>query len=258
MIFKTSIAVEELVKSAGGVTASKNKSRAYFKVRTNPRNPQTSSQSEARSILTTFSKKYRTLTNDQISAWDEFAKTQIGRRYLGVAGKLSGINAYVRVNANLALIGQPELSSPPSAANFNTIQLDTVAYMIVGETRPPRGIYPVFDSNPLAANQTLVVKASPTLSKGRRAKTTETRVIATLSTIPTLAGTGEGARTVYTVDVLQEWANKFANGNKPEEAPIGNYQIEVYVIDNKTGLASNKVNWIGDLTEVRLNTADIS
>lgn len=246
MIFKTSIAVEALTKSAGGVTASRNKGRAYFKVRTAPRNPQTSYQGTARSILTTFSKKFRDLTLEQIGLWNEFAKTQLGKRFLGEAGKLSGINAYVRINANLALIGQTELSSPPAAADFKVLDFQQVVYQINDGNQTPRGLYPIFGSQPLAENQTMVIKASPLLSRGVRAKTSEARVIGTVNSISEFTGTGEGGKTVYSINVLQMWAERFQGGEELTEFPGGyNVQFEVYVIDNTTGLSSNKVTWVG-------------
>lgn len=253
MIFKTSIAVEELVKSAGGVTASKNKGRAYFKVRTNPRNPQTVFQSESRSVLTSFSKRFKTLTNDKIAQWNEFAKTQVGRRYLGVAGKLSGINAYVRVNANLSLIGKPAVETPPESASFEALTLDLVARDVILDENSLRGMIVVFKSNPLATNQTLIVKASPMLSRGRNAKTTETRVISKVTEIVEVVGAGESALPLYTCNVFSDWQKRFEpNTTETDPDDSGNYQFEVYVIDNATGLASSKVNWIGELGMLNL------
>ena len=56
MIVKPSIAFEDMRKSAGGVTASKNKARLYLKNRISPRNPRSDAQTKVRATLTTFAK----------------------------------------------------------------------------------------------------------------------------------------------------------------------------------------------------------
>lgn len=247
MIIKTSIAVEGLNGSAGGVTAARNKGRAYFKVRTAPRNPQTVSQTEMRSILTSLSKQYQTIGAGEITAWNEFAKSQIGRRVLGEAGKLSGINAFLRVNANLTLIGKPTVTTPPASANFNPIEVIGVFGTVIGESGTIAGAVLAFKTAPILANQTIVIRATPILSKGALAKTTKLRVVGTYTeTVP--AGEDEDVPAGSPlVNFWEGWTERFWPNPNRSTLPDGLLQVEVYVIDNATGLSSNKVFWSGEI-----------
>ena len=54
----------------GGHVASKNRSGAYMRTKVTPSNPNTASQSQARSILASASQNWRNLTDSQRKAWN--------------------------------------------------------------------------------------------------------------------------------------------------------------------------------------------
>lgn len=114
----------------GGHVASKNRGGAYLRTKVTPVNPQTSFQSQVRDRLTTFSQAWRSLTNDQRASWNGavagFATTNI----FGDVKNPSGLNLFVRLNANLAEIGVSEIDTPPlpdSAVGPQTITLTAAA-----------------------------------------------------------------------------------------------------------------------------------
>lgn len=66
----------------------------------------------SRSILSTLSTMFRSLTIDQIKAWNNYEVKTSDR--FGVIHNYKGKTAFVRLNANLAYIGRPAESLPPS------------------------------------------------------------------------------------------------------------------------------------------------
>lgn len=228
MIVKPSIAFEDMRKSAGGVTASKNRSRLYIKNRITPRNPRTDAQTEVRARLATNSKNWAALTQAQRNAWDEFATTAVGVRMLGSAAKISGFNCYVRVSNNLDLIGQTPISEPPIMPEFTPFEITGVTYTAAaGETAGTLNV--LFNGISSLNAQTMVIEATAGFSQGRASFTSKLRYIGHYSEI-----TGGG------INVLSDYVTKF--GNFPD---AGNkVQFRAYIIDNATGIASLKQSFV--------------
>lgn len=228
MIVKPSIAFEDMRKSAGGVTASKNRSRLYIKNRITPRNPRTDAQTEVRSRLATNSKNWSNLTQAQRNAWDEFATTAVGKRMLGSAAKISGFNCYVRVSNNLDLINKTPITEPPIMPEFTPFEITGVTYTApAGETAGSLNI--AINGLSSLTNQTLIVEATAGFSAGRTSFATKLRYIGQYTTLTSGA-----------VNVLEGYNAKFgqfpAAGNK--------VQFRVYIIDNATGIASLKQSFV--------------
>lgn len=174
MQFKTSIAVEALNGSAGNVTAARNKSKAYFKIRTAPRNPRTTYQLKARSNVTEYSKNWAKLTEVQRTTWEEFAKTQTGRRILGTAGKLNGLNAYTRVNTNLKIAGLKTVVVPPVPHDIPQVIEMKLTNSTTGvvSLNVTLSVPPVDKAGVLTAEYAgvIIVRATPILSNGLASK----------------------------------------------------------------------------------------
>lgn len=228
MIVKPSIMVEDFRKSAGGVTASKNKSRLYVKNRITPRNPRTESQTQVRSDLTTNSRAWSQLTQAQRDAWNEYAKSVLGRRQLGAAAKISGFNAYMRIANNLAVINLPALTMPPSSVEFPVYEISNVVYVApVGET--PGTLTISFAGLTTLTGMHMIVKATAPFSGGRASLPSALRVITNNASVAT-----------GSTEVLASYNAKFgafaSAGQKVE--------IQVYLIDDATGLASLKQSFV--------------
>lgn len=228
MIIKTSIAVEGLNGSAGGVTAAKNRSRMYFKNRISPRNPRTTAQLSVRGRLSSSSKAWRGLTQEQRMQWDEFSKTETGRRILGEAAKISGFNVFVRVANNLALIGQAIIDVPPTVPEFPVFEITGVTYTAAsGDT--PASLSLAISGLSSIAGKTIVVRATGGFSAGRASFPTQLRDLGTYTAI------ASGALNVY-----DDYAAKFG-----EVPGIGQkVQFEVFLIDNTSGIASLRQTFV--------------
>ena len=84
-----------------------------------PANPQTADQLLVRSRLATQAAAYDALTEAQQNAWIAAAAQQQTRPTLGQSGPMTGLQLFVKVNANLALVGEPTVNSPPDRPTFD-------------------------------------------------------------------------------------------------------------------------------------------
>src|SRR5882672_6567831 len=97
----------------GGHVMSKNRGGAYMRTKVTPSNPRTSFQSTVRSNLTTLSQGWRALSASAIAAWNGAVSNFTGTDIFGDIKTPSGLNLYVKLNANLLEVGTPALALPP-------------------------------------------------------------------------------------------------------------------------------------------------
>ena len=241
MRVKYGIAVEGLNGSAGGTTAARNKSREYFKVRTAPRNPRTVDQSLARARLSGMSKSWGDLTNEQRLQWDEFAKTQKGRRVLGVAGVLSGFNAFCRIQLNATLAEFNAALTPPTNLVIpELVELVVTNVTATGVNINAKALVPnvAGESGSISIMGRLVVEMTPVLRKGRASDPTALRFIA-LSMQGTTTGQSGQVVELRGADVSEPFATKFGSTLKAGDK----VQVSVKFVfngDGQVGLSTLK------------------
>lgn len=97
----------------GGHVLSKNRGGAYMRTKVTPSNPRTSFQSFVRSNLTTLSQGWRGLTAIEIAAWNAAVSNFTNTDIFGDIKTPSGLNLYVKLNANLLEVGTAALALPP-------------------------------------------------------------------------------------------------------------------------------------------------
>ena len=83
-----------------------------------PANPRTPAQLRVRSQFGRTSARWRTLTEEQRTAWTVFAAEVDSRGRLGRTGSLTGLQLFVKINNNLAFLGLPAVSDPPDYPRF--------------------------------------------------------------------------------------------------------------------------------------------
>lgn len=97
----------------GGHVASKNRAGSYFRTKVTPVNPQSAAQLNVRNRFTDLSQAWRSLTDDQRTAWNaavaDYAKTNV----FGDIKNPTGAQLYQRLNNNLVNIGEAAISVPP-------------------------------------------------------------------------------------------------------------------------------------------------
>jgi hypothetical protein len=85
-----------------------------------PANPKTGDQLIVRSRLAMLASNYDSLTTAQQDAWIAVAATQQSRPTLGQSGPLTGLQLFIKQNANLLQVGEPLVQVPNTRPTFET------------------------------------------------------------------------------------------------------------------------------------------
>ena len=112
-----SIAFNEFRGSAGDVTARVSQGRQVLSARTVPAKGKTPAQAVSRNRLSKISRSYKKLSDGQMKAWAALAEKMKGISTFGQAAELTPHNAFVRINSNLQMIGEPMLEDAPAYIN---------------------------------------------------------------------------------------------------------------------------------------------
>ena len=175
----------------GGHVASKNRSGAYMRTKVTPANPNTSAQASARSILASLSQSWRTLTKGQRLAWNgavgDWSKTDI----FGDIKTPTGLNLYIKLNANLLGVGLVAITTPPLRQDVPSAYPVSASYTI------STGNLTVHMSDESGDAVIGLIRATPPLSAGISFVKSELRVL----------GNATGTTNVVTVTGL--YASKF-------------------------------------------------
>jgi len=84
-----------------------------------PSNPQTAEQLVVRGRLASMAAAYDALTESQQNAWIAAAAQIQTRSVLGQSGPMTGLQLFVKINANLAQVGEPTVNAPPDAVTWD-------------------------------------------------------------------------------------------------------------------------------------------
>ena len=160
MKYIPSIAFEEMSGSAKGVTAAKVKGRKYIRNRGYGGGLRTSDQAKVKGIFKMLTTKWKSLTNDQILAWNKLALSQQGRSVLGSSAKISGANLYTRLNYWIVACGGNPLTEPPTLVGVETPSTATIVCQ--GDTFTFKLDQPLTDNGGIE----LVIEASEGQSNG--------------------------------------------------------------------------------------------
>lgn len=170
----------------GGHVASRNRGGAYFRTKVTPINPSTAAQQNARGILGSLSTQWSQLTDAQRLSFNnavaDFATTDI----FGDIRNPSGINLYVKLNANLLNTGQAQISSAPIKEEF--IYSGIVAAHCLVTTQSVT--IQVSDDN--NTGNKILAFATPTLSNGTTFVKNRLRSVGSFNIIADEADLSEG------------------------------------------------------------------
>ena len=126
MKYIPSIAFEEMSGSAKGVTAAKNKGRKFIKNRGYGGRTKTSDQAANKGVMKYITTSWKSLTNEQILAWNKLALSQEARSILGTKAKISGLNLFQRLNFWVVKLGGQLMLMPPTLEGVETPSAATV------------------------------------------------------------------------------------------------------------------------------------
>jgi len=154
--------VSDMRGSIGGTTFTRTKAGSISRQRVKPTNPQTTFQTDQRSILTELSQAWgQVLTQAQRDAWAVFGVNFPSTNKLGQAVILSGIQAFSRIGARLVSVGESYLANAPADQNVSELQTLTLTADI-GAGDFAAGFTFVGDDS----DDRLVLRLTPGLSPG--------------------------------------------------------------------------------------------
>ena len=159
MIALPSIAFGGFSGSAKGVTARQVAGRSILSLKCYPTGVATGAQLARRASLKKIAKSWVTLTNEQRQEWDRLAEHATGASSLGQKAELSGMNLYVRLNANRVMAGETVMAVAPAGQ----VAVPNVEYNTVGVT-PQLVVFGGIKHE--SAPYKMVVKMSGTQSPG--------------------------------------------------------------------------------------------
>lgn len=175
----------------GGHVASRNRAGAYFRTKVTPVNPSTTYQQNTRNVLGSLSQTWRTLTQEQILAWNagvsDYATTDI----FGDLRNPTGKNLYVRLNANLISVGQSPISDIPSLQDIGFAEATSLTISLSSGTWNLDGDFATATSN-------IQLWATPSVSAGKNFVKSLYRQIGSI-----VGGT------VGPIDILTDYTNRF-------------------------------------------------
>jgi hypothetical protein len=82
------------------------------------KDPKTPVQIERRTLLARIAARWRTLTDEQRALWIEAARGVLSRSRGGTTGPLTGCQLFTKINFNLAIVGEEQVTEPPPRPRF--------------------------------------------------------------------------------------------------------------------------------------------
>jgi hypothetical protein len=145
----------------GGHVASKNRGGAYLRTKVTPTNPSTPKQNEVRALLGSLSAQWSQLTESERLAWNNAVKDFATTDIFGDIKNPSGINLFVKINANLASVGEGVITQVPQKQEVLFAPIDAVIY----DVSTPADSTIDFNTG-LLDGETLLISATPKVSNG--------------------------------------------------------------------------------------------
>jgi len=143
----------------GGHVAAKNRGGAYLRTKVTPLNPQSEAQSLVRGLFASISSAWSGLSVVARTSWnagvEAFGQTNI----FGDLKIPSGKALFQRLNQNLALSGQAQLTVCPQVAPVEFVELVSVDASVAGSSM-------VLETNGATSDSVIIVEATPILSAG--------------------------------------------------------------------------------------------
>ena len=214
-----SIAFNEFRGSAGDVTARVSKGRQVLSARTIPSKDKTPAQAVSRNRLSKISRSYKKLSDGQMKAWAALAEKMKGISTFGQAAELTPHNAFVRINTNLQMVGEPMLEDAPAYINdvpevlYDDLWISPDMIVFTGLELP-------------SESHVLVFKMTPALSPG--------------------VSSGWGQTVIITPGMAPDWGDADMTalytsvmGVAPEAGK--KYFCEFYWLDKKTGFTGESM-----------------
>lgn len=185
------IGVVDIRGKLNGSVFSKNRGGAYVRTKVSPSNPQSTFQMSVRGIFAAISSAWSALTEAQRLSWNGFVASYGRTDVFGDIRNPSGKNLFQRLNQNLVLTGQPQISTCVAPSEVPFLGLTSVDGDVSGSTLS-------FSYSGDVNGNRILVFATPAMSQGTKFVKNQLRVITS-----SIGGDG------LTEDVYAEYVAKF-------------------------------------------------
>ena len=219
MIAKPSIAFNDFAGTAKDVTARNVHGRNILSSRAQHSKIVTPAQAVSRNRLSKISRTFRQLSDSQINQWEVLAGHMKGISTFGKAAELTAHNAFIRINTNLQMVGEPMLEDAPAYINdvpevlYEDLWISPEMIVFTGLEQP-------------SENHVLVFKMTSALSPG--------------------VSSGWGQTVIITPGMAPDWGDADMTalytsvmGVAPEAGK--KYFCEFYWLDKKTGFTGESM-----------------
>lgn len=202
----------------GGHVASRNRAGSYMRTKVTPVNPQTSDQTTVRNRFSGISSGWRGLTAAQRAAWNgavgDFAKTDI----FGDLKNPAGFNLYQRLNNNLLVLSESQITTPPAPVAVDAF----ASFSLAAEDGTVAESFAMTFSPAIAADHKVKVFATAPQSAGKNFVDSEYRLIGVLDNTD-----------ASPVDYLTEYQAKFGSTGSAGQKIF----VKLVQVESSTGIA---------------------
>ncbi len=160
----SSTVFDELRGSLGNVVGSRSAQGGTVRKRAVPKNPKSAAQTAVRNAFAASSKAWRTLTEDQRTAWHNLGRQMTVTNSLGGKAPLTGAQAHTSLNGVVATFGGAPISDAPGAPD-SIPALPTVT-LVASRTGSATGPFSLVLQSAAYTGKAQVY-ASPAVSAGR-------------------------------------------------------------------------------------------
>lgn len=171
---KFTAVVADMRNKLNGSVFARNRGGAYVRTKVTPLNPQSVRQVAARNLLTSLAQNFRSLTQDQITAWNEAVTQWQTTDIFGDLVSPTGLALYVRLNANISNAGGTLLTSPPAPVGADAL----TAISLVSDVSDS-SFDITFAPATVPANHTMYIESTSMLSPGINNANSKFRFIGT-------------------------------------------------------------------------------
>ena len=155
------IGVVDIRGKLNGTVFSKNRGGAYVRTKVSPSNPQSLAQMSVRGIFAALSSAWSSLTESNRLSWNGFVSSYGRTDIFGDIRNPSGKNLFQRLNQNLTLTGQANLTNCVAPTEVPFLGISDAVCDISGTT---------FDVSTLGetAGTVVLFSATPSMSQGTK------------------------------------------------------------------------------------------
>ena len=130
---KFGFGVSDVRNKINGSVFARNRGGAYVRTKVTPLNPQSVRQVAARNLLTSLAQNFRSLTQEQITAWNEAVTQWQTTDIFGDLVSPTGLALYVRLNANISNGGGAIISTPPAPQGADALTDLSLTATVTGD-----------------------------------------------------------------------------------------------------------------------------